>query len=188
MSFHLFVLSSISFISVLRFFEYRNHFIVLVAQSYPTLCTLWTVARQAPLSMGFLRQEYWLGLPFPGKITSLGSSWLRDQTHVSCIGRQILYLWATREAPFCLFSSVQFSSVTQSCPTLRPHESQQRQTSLSITNSRGSLRLMSIESVMPSNHLILWHPLLLLPPIPPSIRVFSNEFSKAATYKNNIPK
>ena len=50
-----------------------------------------------------------------------------------------------------------------------------RQASLSITNSRSSLRLTSIESVMPSSHLILCHPLLLLPPIPPSIRVFSNE-------------
>ena len=50
-----------------------------------------------------------------------------------------------------------------------------RQASLSITNSWSSLRLMSIESVMPSSHLILCHPLLLLPPIPPSIRVFSKE-------------
>ena len=50
-----------------------------------------------------------------------------------------------------------------------------RQASLSITNSRSSLRLMSIESVMPSSHLIPCLPLLLLPPIPPSIRVFSNE-------------
>ena len=50
-----------------------------------------------------------------------------------------------------------------------------RLASLSITNSRSSLRLTSIESVMPSNHLILCRPLLLLPPIPPSIRVFSNE-------------
>ena len=50
-----------------------------------------------------------------------------------------------------------------------------RQASLSITNSRNSLRLMSIESVMPSSHLILCRPLLLLPLIPPSIRVFSNE-------------
>ena len=49
------------------------------------------------------------------------------------------------------------------------------QASLSITNSRSSLRLTSIESVMPSSHLILCRPLLLLPPIPPSIRVFSNE-------------
>ena len=46
---------------------------------------------------------------------------------------------------------------------------------LSITNSQSSLRLMSIESVIPSSHLILCHPLLLLPPIPPSIRVPSNE-------------
>ena len=50
-----------------------------------------------------------------------------------------------------------------------------RQATLSITNSQSSLRLMSIESVMPSSHLILCHPLLLLPPIPPSTRVFSNE-------------
>ena len=50
-----------------------------------------------------------------------------------------------------------------------------RQASLSITNSRSSLRLTSIESVMPSSHLTLCPPLLLLPPIPPSIRVFSNE-------------
>ena len=50
-----------------------------------------------------------------------------------------------------------------------------RQASLSITHSRSLLKLMSIESVMPSSHLILCHPLLLLPPIPPSIRVSSNE-------------
>ena len=50
-----------------------------------------------------------------------------------------------------------------------------RQASLSITNSWSSLKLTSIELVMPSSHLILCHPFLLLPPIPPSIRVFSNE-------------
>jgi len=50
-----------------------------------------------------------------------------------------------------------------------------RQASLSITNSQSSLKLTSIESVMPSSHLILCRPFLLLPPIPPSIRVFSNE-------------
>ena len=49
------------------------------------------------------------------------------------------------------------------------------QASLPITNSRSLLKLMSIELVMPSSHLILCRPLLLLPPIPPSIRVFSNE-------------
>ena len=51
----------------------------------------------------------------------------------------------------------------------------ERQASLSITNSWSSLKLTSIELVMPSRHLILCRPLLLLPPIPPSIRVFSNE-------------
>ena len=52
-----------------------------------------------------------------------------------------------------------------------------RQASLSITNSQSSLKLMSIESAMPSSHLILCHPLLLLTSIPPSTRVFSNESS-----------
>ena len=69
-------------------------------------------------------------------------------------------------------SSVQFSRSVVS-DTLRPHESQHVKASLSITNSQNSLRLMSIESVMPSSHLILGHP--LLPPIPPSIKVFSYE-------------
>ena len=57
---------------------------------------------------------------------------------------------------------------------LRPHELQHARP-LSITNSQSLLKLMSIELVMPSNHLILCCPLLLLPPILPSIRVFSNE-------------
>ena len=51
------------------------------------------------------------------------------------------------------------------------------QASLSITNSRSSLRLTSMKPVMPSSHLILYRPLLLLPPIPPSIRVFYNELT-----------
>ena len=59
--------------------------------------------------------------------------------------------------------------------SLWPHEPQQSQASLSITNSRSLLKLLSIELVMPSNHLILYHPLLLLPSIFPNIRVFSNE-------------
>ena len=71
-----------------------------------------------------------------------------------------------------LGASVQFSRSVVS-DSLRPHESQGA--SLSITNSQSSLRLASIESVMPSSHLILCRPLLLLPPIPPSIKVFSNE-------------
>ena len=74
-----------------------------------------------------------------------------------------------------IFSSFPFSSVAQSCPTLCDPWIAARQASLSITISKSSIRLMSIESVMPSSRLILGRPLLLLPPIPPSIRVFSNE-------------
>ena len=73
---------------------------------------------------------------------------------------------------FC--SPVHFSSVTQSClfaiPWITAHKA-----TLSITNSWSLTKLMSIESVMPSNHLILCHPLLLLASIFPSIRVFTNE-------------
>ena len=69
----------------------------------------------------------------------------------------------------------QFSSVAQSCPTLCDTMNRSMPGSLSITNSQSLLKLTSIESVMPSSHLILCHPLLLLPPIPPSIRVFSHE-------------
>ena len=72
-------------------------------------------------------------------------------------------------------ASVQFSSVAQSCPTLCDPWTAACQASLSITNSRSLLKLMSIELVMPSNHLILCQPLFLLPSVFPSIRVFSNE-------------
>ena len=70
------------------------------------------------------------------------------------------------------FSSVQWLSCVRVFVTPWTAE---HQASLSITNSRSLLRLMSIKSVMPSSHLILCPPLLLLPPIPPSIRVFSSE-------------
>ena len=72
-------------------------------------------------------------------------------------------------------NSVQFSRSVMS-DSLQPHEPQHaRQASLSITISRSPSKPMSIESVMPSRHLILCRPLLLLPTIPPSIRVFSND-------------
>ena len=86
----------------------------------------------------------------------------------------ILYLWTVASSSFT-FS--QFSSV-QSLSRVRLFATPwiaARQASLSITNSQSSLRLTSIELVMPSSHLILCRPLLLLPSIPPSIRVFSNE-------------
>ena len=62
------------------------------------------------------------------------------------------------------------------------------QASLSITNSQSSLKLMSIESVTPSSHLILCRPLLLLPPIPPSIRVFFQWVNSSHEYSSAIKK
>ena len=86
-----------------------------------------------------------------------------------------------------LTSSIQFSSV-QSLSRVWLFETPwiaARHASLSITNSCSSLRLTFIESVMPSSHLILCHPLFLLPPIPPSIRVFSNESTLCMRWPND---
>ena len=114
---------------------------------------------------------------------TLGSSWPRDRT--KCLSSALagrfftterlnwtLYHWVTREAPTHLSSSVQSLSCVRlfATPWTAAH-----QASLSITNSWSLLKLMSIESVMLSNHLILCCPLLLLPLIFPSIKVFSNE-------------
>ena len=82
--------------------------------------------------------------------------------------------WCNTTYPFTQVS-VQFRSFAQSCPALCDQRTAACQASLSITNCRSLFKLMSIESVMPSNHLILCHPLLLLPSIFPSIRVFFNE-------------
>ena len=88
----------------------------------------------------------------------------------------------------CVFSSVQSLSHVRlfETPWIAAH-----QASLSITNSRSSLKLMFIESVMPSSHLILCRPLLLLPPIPPSISLFqwvnfSHEVSKYWSFSFSI--
>ena len=72
-------------------------------------------------------------------------------------------------------SVTQFSSVAQSCPTLCNPMDCSTQASLTITNSWSLLKLMSVKSMMPSNHLILCHPLLLLPSIFPRIRIFSSK-------------
>ena len=82
----------------------------------------------------------------------------------------------------CVCASVQFSRLVMS-DSLQPLESQ-HQASLSTTISRSSLRLTSIESVMPSNHLILYRPLIFLPLIPPSVTVFSNK----STFRMRWPK
>ena len=98
------------------------------------------------------------------------TSWQIERKKVEAVTDFIFY-WA----PKSLWTMTQFSSV-QSLSCVRLFATPwiaARQASLSITNSRSSLRLTSIESVMPFSHLILCHPPLLLPPIPPSIRVFS---------------
>jgi len=108
----------------------------------------------------------WVAIPF-----SKGSSWPGIES-----GSPMLQLDSLPSEP-PESGSVQFSSV-QSLSRVRLFATPwiaACQASLSITNSWSSPRLMSIESVMPSSHLILCHPLLLLPPTPPSIRVFSNE-------------
>ena len=92
----------------------------------------------------------------------------------------------TWKQPRCLLIqwNIQVSSVTQSC-LFSASWTAAGQASLSITNSQRSSKPMSIESVMPTNHLILCCPLLLLPSILPSIRVFSNE-SALCTRSPNI--
>ena len=118
------------------------------------LCaTPWTAAHQAPLSTEFSRQEYWSGLPFPSP-----NLYLKYNINLLNINNK----------------SVQFSRIRLfATPWSAAH-----QASLSITNSRSSLKCTPIESVMPSSHLILCRPLLLLPPVPPSIRGFSNKSTR----------
>ena len=88
---------------------------------------------------------------------------------------QVFFLFCFFDIPnFFIEIQIRSDQISRSVvfDSLRPHD---RQASLSITNSWSSPRLTSIESVMPSSHLILCRPLLLLPPIPPSIRVFPND-------------
>ena len=126
--------------------------VYMCAQSCPTLCKPMNLAHQAPLSMGFSRQNTGEGCHFL-------LPWIfltQVSNHVSCIswvGRLILYHWATWEG----------NPWTVACHA-----------SLSITISWCLFKLLSIEAVMPSNHLLLCCP-LHLPSVSPSISVFSNE-------------
>ena len=130
---------------------------------------LW--ACQAPLSMWFSRQEKWsvLSCPPPGDFPDLGIQPTVPGTPTSQVYSLPLNHWGIP-----LRGSVQFSSVAQSCLTLCDPMNCSTPGLLSITNSQSWLKLIPIESVMPTGHLILCCPLLLLPPTPPSIRVFSN--------------
>ena len=98
------------------------------------------------------------------------SFWPIDQTCISCLAGGFL---TTEPVGMRCFSPVQFSCSVMS-DSVTPWTAA-RQVSLSITNSWSLLKLTSVESVMPSKHFILCSPLLLLPSIFPSIRVFSNE-------------
>ena len=155
-------------------------------------------AHQAPLSVGFPRQQYSSGLPFfpagllpdpgiePVPSVFLGRFFTTEQagkTLRKCYlqrkeGQVIKILCEIMSDWILSYNcSVQFSSVQSLSHVwlfVTPWIAA-GQDFLSITNSQSSLRLTSIESVMPSSHLILCHPRLLLPPIPPSIRVFSSE-------------
>ena len=118
--------------------------------------------------MGFFRQEYWSGVPLPSPSSALdscNSSMAYNSIHESTFPIQY----------FCFqFSSVQSLSHVWlfATPWTAAH-----QASLSITHSLSLLKLISIESVMPSNHLILCHALLFLPSTFPSFMVFSNELA-----------
>ena len=92
--------------------------------------------------------------------------------HGATCGKSLLSEGASYSSIFYWIVCLQFSSVAQSCPTLC--DPMDCQASLSIANSGSPPKPMSIESVMPSNHLILCHPLLLPPSVFPSIKVFSN--------------
>ena len=130
--------------------------------------TIWAIIR----SLGKILE--WVAISF-----SRGSSGPRDWTCVSCVSCIGSWFFTTY-SPWHFFSDTEEHSV--SSVQLLSHVwlfvtpwIAERQASLSITNSQSLPKLTSIELVMPSSHLILCRPLLLLAPIPPSIRVFSSE-------------
>ena len=113
-----------------------------------------------------------VSMPPPGDLPHTGIQPVSPTSKAEREKPQLTSLTCYKTSPSNCFSSVQSLSHVWlfATPWITT-----RQPSLSITISRSSLRLTSIDSVMPSSQLILCHPLLLLPPIPPSIRVFSNE-------------
>ena len=133
--------------------------------------TLWAIACQALPFVGLPRQGYWSGCH-----VFLQGIFLTQGLNLCLLHGQVIffffffYHWTTSEAQ--LLDQFSHSVLSDS---LRPHGPAARQASLSVNSSRSLLKLMSIESVMPSNHLILCHALLLRPSNFPNIRVFSNE-------------
>ena len=127
--------------------------------------TSWTASHQAPLSTGCSRQEYWSGLPCPSPILN-HSRYQRARCFLA--GKAKRDLVTGLKVP-------QFSLVAQSCPTLcNPMDCSRP--GFPVHHQLLELaQLMSINLLMPSNHLILCRPLLLPPSIFPSIRVFSDK-------------
>ena len=119
--------------------------------------------------------QSWLVERQNGTATLEDAAWFLAKHTLTIIPNNCVYCYLSKGFEN-VFRSVSVQSLSRVqlfvTPWITAH-----QASLSITNSQSSLRLTSIESVMASSHLILCHPLLLLPPIPPSIRVFSNESS-----------
>ena len=125
-------------------------------------------SKVATLPARVARSLFWcdLYLPFwPPNSTSVRFLFINFHRTIACLG----------SGQWSLKSQVQFSSVAQSCPTLCDPMNLSTPSLPVHHQLRSSLKLTSIESVTPSSHLILCRPLLLLPPIPPSIRVFSKE-------------
>ena len=117
---------------------------------------------------------------FPGKNTGVGCQALLQGIFLTLGSNPCLLHWQVDSLPLVphrkfSVSIIQSSSVAQSCPTLCNPMNRSTPGLPVHYQLPESLRLTSIESVMPSSHLILCRPFLLLPPIPPSIRVFSNE-------------
>ena len=148
---------------------------VLVTQSCLTLCDHLDCSPPGSSVHGIFKARIleWVAISF-----SRGSSRLRDRTQFYCFAGRFFIILATREAHMLTsvqFNSVQFSSAIQSCLTLCDPMNRSTQGLPVHHHLPEFIHLTSIESVMPSSHLILGRPLLLLPPIPPSIRVFSSE-------------
>ena len=137
--------------------------------------TPWTVARQAPLSMEFSRQEYWSGLPFPlpGDFPDLEIEPLAGR-------------FFTTESPEKSMYQIRSDQISRSVvsDSLRPHESQHARPPCPSPTPGVHSDSRPSSQVMPSNHLILCRSLLLLPPIPPSITVFSNESTLPMRWPN----
>ena len=107
-----------------------------------------------------------LSLPYGPILTSVHDYCKNHALTIwTCIGKVVSLL-------FNMLSVVQSLSHVQLCP---PPRDCSKQASLSFTISQSLFKLMSMEAVIPSNHLIFWHPLFLLPSMFPSIRIFSNE-------------